>query len=89
MIDTYVGYGGRYGLAQKSLGVEAPAPSDQASWNYARLPTPHSDEPERSQAVRESIGMETYTKNRTSMSDAENHVLFDEDDPFNDKDLHH
>ncbi|WFD43146.1 hypothetical protein MPSI1_001799 [Malassezia psittaci] len=90
LIDMYVGYGGRYGLAQKSPGVEAPAPSNQASWSYARLPTPQSDEPERSQAVSESIGMEPYTKTtRPSMSDAEHHVLFDEDDPFNDKDLHH
>ena len=74
LIDTYVGYGGRYGLAGAPVSEEAP------TWAYepvrhAAVPTQeHTAAPE---APRESIALQSYEPPTT-------HVLQDEDDPFDD-----
>ena len=74
LIDTYVGYGGRYGLAGAPASEEAP------TWEYepvrhAAVPTQeHTAAPE---APRESIALQSYEPPTT-------HVLQDEDDPFDD-----
>ena len=86
LIDTYVGYGGRYGLANAPQSVETPGPSaPHAGWSYARL-QPTGTAPPTS--AEESIQLDTYRAPSSSTPKlAENHVLFDDEDPFDDKEL--
>lgn len=86
MIDTYIGYGGRYGLVNAPQSVETPGPSaPRAGWSYASL-RPSETAPPAS--AEESIQLDTYrAPSPSTPKHAENHVLFDDEDPFDDKEL--
>lgn len=81
LIDTYIGYGGRYGLAR---GTSADAPHSshtRTDWSYASLRSSHTEAPPPAPA--ESIPMDGYRKPApASAPEPEHHVLFDEEDPF-------
>lgn len=77
LIDTYVGYGGRYGLAHAPASEEAPA------WSYTPVheaqEAPAQETHKRPlQAPTESIALQAYEPPTT-------HVLEDEEDPFADE----
>lgn len=78
LIDTYVSYNGRYGLARPTINVADERGSDQP-WAYTPL--------EGSQAAattpsEDTLPMKTYPS--STVPTAAPHVLFDQDDPFED-----
>ena len=80
LIDAYIGYGGRYGLSG--------APPPQASAPYA--PVTHTNSPPDTplhriddEASRDAIPLGKYGQPAPDAeSQLQQHVLFDEDDPF-------
>lgn len=79
LIDSYIGYGGRYGLRDAGASVEAPreppTPAGPPAWQRALHSVARLAQPEDSRGEHVAL---------SSWDHAPTHVLDDDADPFDD-----